>query len=385
MSKLKKLIVKLTSNDKNYEKKLASIAGCSVATMNKFKNDESREFADFNGLINIIKEVAAQTSYDSKELIADYTNTIDVNRVTARYMLEYLSVNRHLNEMVDLLDRMEAASNKDSKEWVLVYKLLYKWQTEYETLDNNQFISDVNSLPINDNLLKICTDLLRCNAYYNKMNFKLVYELSKEIENKIQMVDQSYIKTTYTVKVNEFHSLMNLWVKKNYPGAREKAEYVLNENVGETFNGQAQFVWGCSYFYDSYDEALNHLEKSHQIYKRLDRQTAAKDVEERIQLLNCYWNKGLNTDQFLVTNLLCEINNGKNISSRLEDAKGEIDKPFYNLLKGLNDKNKDNLLLSTIQFLKNGDTFNANYPKVKLLDMGFNPEVLEELLMMHVD
>ena len=74
-----------------------------------------------------------------------------------------------------------------------------------------------------------------------------------------------------------------------------------------------------------------------------------------------------------------------NIHTDLENVKNPIDKPFYNLLKGLNENNKDSLLVSAIQFLTNGDAFNANYPKVKLLEMGFSPEVLDELLMIHVD
>ena len=383
MSKLKKLIVKLTSNDKNYEKKLAVIAGCSVGTMNKFKNDESREFADFIGLINIIKEVADQTSYNFKELVADYTKTIDVNRVTARYMLEYLSVNRLLNDMDNLLKRMEAASNKESKEWVSVYKLLYKWQTEYDSMNKDEFLRDIREISITDKALNICKDLLKCNVYYSKMNYKYVSETSKEIELKLETLEDSYVKTTYKVKMSEIHSVINLWVNKDYGCAREYAKRVLDHNIGETFNGQAFYVIGCSYFYDSYEKSLEYLEKSSEVYESIGRKKASDLAKARIQLLNCYWDKSLSTDSFIVPSLFFAINKGQDITTQLEDNKASIEKPFYYFLKGLNDNDKDVLLLAMIEFLKEGNAFNANLPKQKLIKEGFNEDVLESLLKIH--
>lgn len=363
---------------------IAKACGCGAPKISKLKNNYTSEFKDFALLIKIAKFLSPEKEFS---LMTEYASHLDPNKKTARNMLEYLSCNRLLADMEILLKKMETCENDESREYAAVYKLLHIWQTKYHQIDSAAFLEDLNKVHVTEANLKLAVKIMKCNVYYQKLSFNMALELSLELFDDLDNIEESYIKTAYETKINEIHSYLNLWVTSDYEQAREYANKVLSANIGQTFNAYANFIIGCTYFYDSFENAIMYLEKGKLIYDEIERNDASNDVNERIELLYIFWNRENEYPEFKwnVSNFLIKTKQGIKIQNELAQAQQTIkDVAFYTFLSGLEEKSMDKLLLSVIQFVKNGDSFNAKLPKQKLLEHGFNELVLNELINIHI-
>ncbi|MEM5599268.1 hypothetical protein AAHB53_28360 [Niallia circulans] len=60
----------------------------------------------------------------------EFAKTLNPNRITARFMLEYLTLYRLENARDELLFEMEKCNNEESKEWAFVYGMDIKLTRE---------------------------------------------------------------------------------------------------------------------------------------------------------------------------------------------------------------------------------------------------------------
>jgi hypothetical protein len=363
--------------EKGYSEVVANIANYSSSSaLKKVLKGEGKEFEKFNDLVNLVRFLFGS---DEVKLMEQYSNEIDPCNKTARCMLEYLSCNRLLDSMKQLINKMSTCNNKDSREWVKVYTLQHEWQEKYYDLDVNRFRQSTNEIKTAIHELKVKLELLKIYAFYYNKNYKMSYELSKHMDSDIEEIKDDYIKSMYRTKLNEVLSYIELRVLNNPEESRKRSEVVIKDNIGLPFTSYANYSIGCSYMYTSYEKSISYLNESIRLYQSVNRVSAVKDVKEKIELVNVIWDK--KTEFYsLNAKLLFEAKRDNLNDGDLEKFKGELDLSFYLLIKGINENNNDILLQSLIEFLKIGDTFLAEIPKIELLKRNYNKDVLNALI-----
>jgi hypothetical protein len=379
---LKQLILeRIEQSPRGFAEELAKISGSYSSGSNLLKvlRDPKKEFDSLYGLIKIVKYIFSE---DEKKLMEQYSMEIDINNKTARYMLEYLSVNRLLDSMKKLIDNMTNSKNKDSREWAKVYSLLHEWQTDFYGMDFNLFVSRLDEFKTNIHELNTLITIMRCNIYYKEKLYKMFYEISRTLQFSIENIKDDFIKTCYSVKYNEIMSYLSLRVFNEPEKARQYAQIVLDSDIGKTFNAYAHYVIGCSYLFTEYEKAKEHLYLSSKTYMDINRKDAADNVNEERELLEIVWDK----DIFSVhTNkdyrYYWMVKTNRQIPDELENL--NLDKPFYFLIKGMKENNTESLLHSMIIFVKKGDLFLANLSKFELLKRGYSENIVKELLNIH--
>jgi hypothetical protein len=372
------ILEKINKSQRGCAEHLAKISGyySSGTNLMRVLRNPSKEFDNLNALIRIIRYLFGD---DEKKLMVQYSTEVDVNNKSARHILEYLSTNRLLDSMKNLIDKMANCKNRESREYAKVYQLQYQRHTDYYSLDTESFIKSINEIKTNVKELKVYLNLLKFYLAYYIQDYRMASSLSKIISLDIDDIKDEYIKSAYKAKYDEALSYIYLRVFNQPEESREKSEAVLNNTVGLGAITYAYYTMGCSYMFSSYDQSLGYLNKSIELYKSLNLESAVKDVKEKVDLLNVIWEK--NEDIYSITpKLLQDSKRGVLQESSLMRFKDEIDISFYYLIRGILDNNTDQLLLSLIEFIKIGDTFMGNLPKLELLRRGFNEEVLKALI-----
>jgi hypothetical protein len=380
---LKQMILeRIEQSPRGYAEELAKTTGSYSSGSNLLKvlRNPQKEFDSLYGLIKIVKYIFGE---DEKKLMEQYSMEIDINNKTARHMLEYLSVNRLLDSMKKLIDRMSDAKNKDSREWAKVYNLQHEWQIDFYGIDFNSIIFRLNEFKTNIHELNTLISIMRCNSYYSIRMYRMSFELSRHIQYSIENIKDEFIKASYGVKYNEIMSYLSLKVFNEPEKTRKHAQIVINHNIGKTFNAFAHYAIGCSYLFTDYEKAKDHLYQSYKIYMDINRKDGADNVNEERELLEIVWDK----DIFSVhTNKAYRYYwLARNNRLQIEELEGvNLDEPFNYLIKGMKDNNTEMLLHSLILFVKEGDLFLANLPKFELLNRGYSETIVNELLNIYI-
>jgi hypothetical protein len=381
---LKQMILNVVEKQpRGYKNTLADIAGYTGenrgSNFKKVLTGDKKEFSDFGKLVDLVQYLFPE---DEKELLEDYAKTVNPNWQTARNMLEYLSCNRLLDSMKELIDQMAQSKNDDAKEWADIYSLQYEYQLNYHTLDINKHLKNIRSKRTSNQELDVYLRLMKCYAYYLKDDHKRAYEIAEELEVDIEEIENEYIKNVYSAKLSEVMSYITLWVMNDPETARTHAEKVIDSKIGKTYEAYALYTIGLSYFYTNYDTALSYFNESIECYNSIDRELAAKDVEEYVEKLNVFWQKELSKHEFvsLDNKLMYKVKKGENITVSMEDSKEKLDEAYYYLLKGLNNDDRDSLMESLVVFIDRGDTFWGNLAKIELLRKGENERVIDRLM-----
>jgi hypothetical protein len=146
----------------------------------------------------------------------------------------------------------------------------------------------------------------------------------------------------------------------------------------------AHYTIGCATMFTSYEKSIKHFNKSIELYQASNRDKAViDDVKGRIDLLNVIWDKDQDIICSIDAKLLHEVKNGNLTAFQLEQYKDKLEETFYYLIKGIRENNNDLLLQSSILFLKKGDTFFGNLPRIELLKRKFNKDVLNALVSLN--
>lgn len=372
---LHKILNKL--DDKGLAEKLAPIAGYGKAQDFRRALRENREIASFSGLVSIVQELFPK---DEVKLLTEYAKEIHPNKKNARSMLEYLSFNRQLETFEYLLSEMEQCSNKESVEWAKVYRMKIEYDRCSSIEDYNKLIREILETNTSIDELNLFKNILLNYCYNQKHDYNMTKFLEDDIKERIELLENEYLKSTYEVRLLEIMSYNYLRLHNDPIQSRVCAERIVALNPPTAYEAYAYFIIGYSYLFTSMEKAISGLTKSIELYGSINRNNDVKDLKEKVEFVKIYWSK--NNDQECVYRnnaIYYSIINGEDMTDYLSSENHEIDNPFMHFLKGLNDNSTKHLTLSMIKYVKRYDYFLANLAKIELLKRGMDEEILEEM------
>ncbi|PLR99571.1 AimR family lysis-lysogeny pheromone receptor [Bacillus sp. T33-2] len=363
---------------RGYAEELAKIAGYASGSALKKPLRKDGDFDKFSGLIHLVNTLWKD---EAVTIMVKYSSEVNTNKKSARYLLEYLSVNKQYEALHNLIERMSDTPNIESKAWAKVYKLAYQYHLAKTEEDYTNLLMELSFLNVTVTELKVFKLILQNYCFNQKSDFVMTDLLVKEIQRDIEVIEKDYIKEMYWIRTKEVLSYNLLRVRNNPEAARECADYIIESNAPEGFKAYAYFIKGYSYKFTSYENSHKYLTISMDMYKKLNRDFEVDDLKEKIEFLDVYWNR-TQTENFRYVNnyLLYHIMKGKDLTKVLIEAKNKINPAFHAFLQGINSNDEKKLIISTIKYVKRGDNFLANLPRIELLKREYDDEILEELI-----
>lgn len=375
MSKsLKQYIRNLQADDRTLLTRLNKVTGyCPTSgAISKWLDKPERELDSFQSLIAIVKEVYP---HDEISAMVEYSKTLSESKKAARHMLEWLSVNRQIEAFGELLDRMKNCKSSDAKEWAGLYDFIYQVQTNYSQLDFNQQLRDLAMCKTTTNETYVFRRLLEIYTSYYKKDFKATYELCNGLENLINDIKEEYIKTTYLARLYEMKGYVSLKVLNKPKTARKFADKSIKLSIGQRYVAYAYFVKGLSYMFESYDKSKYNLEKSRNLYEDCNYEISVTEVEDKLELLNAFWDVDTSFD-FKQHEAYYNAKHEEHMPNDINIT----DEAYRLLIEGVYKKDENTLVESLIEYLRRGDTFLGQMPKIELAKMGYNEGFINRLM-----
>jgi hypothetical protein len=353
-----------TSETKITWKDVANAAGITKSALSHFKSGTELKFPHLLKIAKFIFEGNYMAKF--KEWCLNLNQPANI-----RYALEYLAVNRQIEELEELIIKInDKYSSKDLMDWAKGYSLLALY------LRGNEPCTVLNQLRLYTpktcemKVLALITEIWCRNKMreYSTMN-----SLVSGLDLTINEIKDDYIKESYGLRVKEVLAFVHLYKLNNKEIARKYAEEIISKNFSPTFNANASYLLGMSYLFDNYDKCLGNIMKHRELLIESERRAEIEIIDNNdLPFINNIWKKHSKQPE---TNDISEkahyeaLNGDKKLAVELIDDSIEKEglSGFKLYYKALATNDKSLFMQSLIFFInRKGDKFYANLPYERL-------------------
>jgi hypothetical protein len=345
---------------------ISKAAGISKSALSHFKNGTELKFPH---LLNVAKFVF-KTDYVNvfKEWCLNLTQPKNI-----RYSFEYLAVNRHVNELEDLINKtLKQSSNAILTEWATAYNILLDY---LKGGDVDEILVKCRLLTPKCLEMKILMALVEVYCRNKKREYSSMMSVVSGVDLYISQIKEEYIRESFSLRLKEILSYLHLY-KFNEPlKAREYANEIISADMSATLTTNSYYIVGMSFLFDNYDECLGNIMKYRELLDKHGRKTDITVVDNNdIPFVNSVWNKHQCRPE---TNDISEISHYESVNGNKELALELINKAieedgesgFKLYYKALASGDKSLFMQSVIYFVsKKGDKFFANLPYKQLIN-----------------
>jgi hypothetical protein len=345
-------------------KEIANAAGITNSALSHFKSGTELKFPHLLKIAKFIFEGNYMAKF--KEWCLNLNQPANI-----RYALEYLAVNRQIEELEELIVKVNNKySSKDLTDWAKGYSILAMY------LKGNEPCTVLNQLRLYTpktcemKVLALITEIWCRNKMreYSTMN-----SLVSGLDLTINEIKDDFIKESYGLRVKEVLAFVNLYKLNNKEIARKYAEEIISKNFSPTFNANASYLLGMSYLFDNYDKCLGNIMKHRELLIESERKSEIAVIDNNdLPFINNIWKKNSKQPE---TNDISEkahyeaLNGDKKLALELIDDAIEKEglSGFKLYYKALATNDKSLFMQSLIFFInRKGDKFYANLPYEQL-------------------
>lgn len=284
-----------------------------------------------------------------------------------RYALEYLAVNRQVEELDTLVEKIYNERNdKALLNTAKGYEILSMYLKGFESSD---ILSELRAYEPKSIEMKILSVIIEVWARYRLREFKTMQSLIEGLERNIAEVKDDYIRKSFTMQLKEAKSYAVLYNSNNVVLARNIATEIINENFSATFNANASYLLGISYLFDDYDMCLGYMDRYKKLLKEIGREEMISTINRKdIPFVNNCWRKKhsslVNIDPSELAHYEAQQGNKEVALELLEESiKNEGISGFKLYYKALATQDDSLFMQSMVYFVsKKGDKFFANLP-----------------------
>jgi hypothetical protein len=345
-------------------KEIANAAGITNSALSHFKSGTELKFPHLLKIAKFIFEGNYMAKF--KEWCLNLNQPANI-----RYALEYLAVNRQIEELEELIVKVNNKySSKDLTDWAKGYSILALY------LKGNEPCTVLNQLRLYTpktcemKVLALITEIWCRNKMreYSTMN-----SLVSGLDLTINEIKDDFIKESYGLRVKEVLAFVNLYKLNNKEIARKYAEEIISKNFSPTFTANASYLLGMSYLFDNYDKCLGNIMKHRELLIESERIAEIEIIDNNdLPFINNIWKKHNKQPE---TNDISEkahyeaLNGDKKLALELIDDAIEKEglSGFKLYYKALATDDKSLFMQSLIFFInRKGDKFYAGLPYERL-------------------
>lgn len=347
----------------------------NVSTISRVLKGTNRELSpyDFSRIVQIVKPSVKTTFV--KEYLLKINKPSNICQG-----LELASNNRFFDEMRHLIEEGHKDRNVMVNEFAKYYEYLYKWQNC--NIQPTDLYEAVRFEKGNFPETKILLRLMEMYALYAQEEYSFLLASAGNLQAAIDQLEDEYFKLVFSAKLSEMLMISNLYVLNKPKTARKYAKSVLNAPVGLGFKVAAYDTVADSYLFEDYDKLMKYYKKARQYYAKLKRVDGVDSVDSNIEFAKVMWDK-VDSAEFHFTNKLAHAlylsKNNQKEQAKLVLSDADKEDRVYKYVYGCVYTHKQSLWDSLITFVKTGDKFYANMPKLELLKLGEDPFLIKSI------
>ncbi len=351
---------------------IATKVNISPSALSKYVNNITE--VTFINAFNIIQSLFPDREI---ELMVDYcSNTLRPENL--RLSLEYFSLHYKLQNLEALIRSELNSHNQTNREWAQVYQLVYLRQTGAKT--SKELLKEIRFTRVKDYSMMIMLRLLEAYCLYDDNKFAVMAEISEGLEDEIRDIDNSFIRSAYTIRLSQIFSNMYLYAHDKPLLARQYAQKIIHSFANDKYKASAYMTIGYSFLFENQMLCYEYLIKSKDLYQIIGDQNLVKVLDRALILAKCYWEEAEESfwdscdheDLAYLEYSLGNLENAKRLLQYIEEHNG-FTKYYQGIILGENKYLYESLLL----FKAQGDRFFANFPRLELLKRGEDPIIVQ--------
>jgi hypothetical protein len=317
----------------------------------------------------------------------------DVNRVKERMnavdpplCLEIASFYSLHRELLKLVDSSAAHLDQQLANWYEVYTLLL--QRAQALIPSKELLQLIQYKASDDPDLFIIIRLLHAYACYDLKEFGQLRAVLSVIEKNIDKMQNKELQAFYRIRLNQI--LANYELRKfNLDESRRKLREIIASSDNPLYVSSAYHTLGLSYLYDDYDQGIDLLRQTLELYNRFGLKRFNLSVRRSIVFYNNYWGRDLT--YIIFSNHIADIHERVHYEYRIKDidkakkileridvqAINHHERGFHFYYKGLIHQDADFFYKSMSEFKHVEDKFYANLSRIELHKLGERPSAIE--------
>lgn len=382
---LKQKILNVCEDQRGIAEELAKIAGYANGTGLLRAIREERNLS-FYGLLKVVRHLFPD---QEKELMVDHALTVDVNKKTARYLLEYFEINKLHESKRRLINKMLNCKNLESQEFAAVYNIDDQYLTG--EIDYLEAIKLYDSLKIKkSDEMKAGIVLFKNYCYMDKQMHSISYELAKNLDEVIDNFKETYIQETFYSRLMIFRVAFLVRDGK-IQQSRDLCSQLINRVEDSYFKSWAFLHLGNSYIVSDYKKANFYLTTGYKLSQG-EHDIAEKNIKRSLNFVNTLWGKQAdhlnlksNHPSDVHEVIFYYIKKGqktealKKLNQMNLDEMTVSNKAFHYYFRGFVENPIENFSLSVKCFMEANDVHFRNLPIIELKKLGIHESVLNIL------
>lgn len=384
---LKQLILNKVEAEYGLTSKIAQQIGYSSGSaLSKVLGDEKKEFEKFFALV---KMVSILFPLEEVELMSDYALTLDINKRTARFMLEYLDQNRNTEVKRGLTRKMLTSKNVASREWAELYSIDDEYLANKITV--SEALNRYGCLKSNSVEVQVGAKIFKAYCLLDEQAFGMLDEELLGLDMAIMRINEDYIREMYYSRYMIL-TIASKVAKSRMEEAREAANSILYTVTNSYYRALAYLHLGNSYLMESFEKANEIYNKGLAIATDKRCETVRDNLQRSSNFLHNLYGKTpkyLNIfskhpadlhevifyyikhkQYFKAKELLNEIN---------FDQLNDVQKAFNLYYRGLMGDSVKNFSRSIVYFKKAGEYHFRKFPLLELERLGIDADLIEAL------
>ncbi|MED3792421.1 AimR family lysis-lysogeny pheromone receptor [Niallia alba] len=377
MKTLRQRMMNDFESERGLATRMAKLGGyASAAKLKSTIAKEDGEIQNFGGFIKIVHDMYPEEKFDLMDKFAD---TLNSNKQTIRYMLEYVSLYRLKDAKKNILKRMFSSSSDENREWAYLYNL--DWQNLNGHVSGKDAITELSKYNFKTNEMLCLSKIMSYYFYEENRNLTMMNSLCKEAREILGFINNKFVKNSLQARLFLVENTLHMHFNKL---SRIKELEFLIENALDPIKANVYLTFGNMYMLTNYDKSINYL------YKAMELASTDYLKNQIVSSLNFLYVLHEKCENYIETKhdtnklfLYCKQGNTNAaeviFSKQNIDEMSSLQKGFNFYYKSLLYKSKDLLYTSIMHFNNAGDKFYKQLAVEELKKYETNHYLLEAL------
>ncbi len=371
---LRQMLINRLESERGLATKMAKLAGYSSSgALMKVLRKVDGDIEKFDGFVRIVHELFPEDKFD---LMFEFAKTLNPNRMTARFMIEYAALYGKRDMKLSMIDALANCDNDESKDWAFVYEVDH--QLILGEIGQFEAITKLSQRKYTSVEMKVFSKIVQYYSFEDMRNIKMMEVLYKDIKESVEGITNKFAKSSFMARLSLIEGDVNLHNKLT---SKVKENLFLIENALEPLKYFAFITIGNSFMFSSYEKSKELLQKC------LDNSSGGieKQARDSMNFISILWNQFENyqSNGDLSNELFYYAKKGEKekalevLSQINVEELSDYQKAFNFYYQGILHDDKNFFYKSVKYFNISGDKFYKKLPIMELEKLGENSNILE--------
>lgn len=379
MKTLRQRMMNDFESERGLATRMAKLAGyASAAKLKSTIAKEDGEIANFNGFVRVVHEMYPDEKIN---LMIDFAKTLNPNRQTARYMLEYATLYKLKETKLLLIRELSESSSEESNDWAFVYNI------DNALIEGTINPTEAINLLLNRNYtcadMKVFARIVEFYAHLDKQNMNILKNIYADVVSNLDSIKNEFSKNAFKARFFAIESRVAMLEDSNV-SAKDNIFLVMNALDPIKANNFLQY--GNSFMLTDYEKTKKYLNQAYEY--------AGDDIKIKSEVIKSknfsailhkkYEDYVYDGDLSNEIYLYCMMKNKEKAEDLLKSINlsdlTDYQKAFNFYYRGLLYNDDKLLCTSIVYFNKCGDKYYKRLPVKQLATMGVENHFLEALV-----